>query len=509
MKLKISILTAILTLVATACLENEIVYDSKNLEYRQIEFTGPIAKVHVPLFATMKKRLKFKELIIDNDGLICVRYFQSEGIEWSEIGLRGYSTNWTIPISGGSVAEGTEFKVRLLSSEEADSYVSEASLETGEISFTLFVTGGLSGDIVVTIPELTKDGVAFTETISLSSSGTPNEYSLEGYIIATDTNRDEKIQFAGNDISGSGSLNVAFKLSEMDVSYLSGYFGKMIRNEEVEMDIDFFDELDFEGIIGIKDIKIDAVVTNRVGMPMNVSADAYFINRKGMDEQLELTPQFDFEVDGASTPAMPVVKLFSTMLPVFEFGGESSYPTKLKFEFEGVGNPDGNPNGDVENFIIKSDVDSLAKIYLTLTVPLHIKVEEYSREDIINFDYNDFMGNDEKYINNVEYLYINLTVDNGLPFDITLEATAIDESGTYRSPILSGTNIISEEMAKRIEIKLDKDQLEEFRTKEVKQINLQTKGKTKNEDYVKVNYSAFLDITVSIKDAKLNIPSNL
>ena len=511
MKLKISIIIAVFALAAAACLKNEIVKDINldKMDLRSLVVSAPIAKVHIPLAATMEKHLDFKELFVDKDGIVCIKYVQSDGIKWDEdIDLRSYSNNWTIPVSGGVMTGGTKFKVHLVSTDEADSDVKEAYLTAGKISFTLSVSGGLSGNIIVTIPELTKDGVAFSQTIPLSSSGAPNVFSLKGYKIATDNNRDLNVQFAGT-ISGSGSLNVAFALSEMEESYLSGYFGKMTRNENIKMDIDFFDELDFKGVIGIKDIKMDAVITSRVGLPMSVKADIFFTNEAGLDKQLELTPPLDFSVNGASNASAPVKKSFSTTLPVIEFGGEAGYPAKVKIEVEGIGNPNGNPAGNVENFIGKSAVDSLVKVDFTLTVPLHIKIGEYSRNDTIGFDYNDIMGNSESNINvnNVEYLYVNIVVDNGLPFDIGLGATAINEQGTYKSPILPVTSILADDRGKRIEIKLEKNQLEEFRTKEVKKIILQTTGKTKNAEYVKVKDTAFLDISVSVGEAKLNIPS--
>ena len=505
MRLKSSIFIAVLALAAASCLKNEIVYNTENVEYRTVEFSGPLAKIHIPLGKTLEKHLDIDELYINGDGVVCLRYVQSENIEWGDdIYLPGYPVkNWSIPVvTGGNAA----FKIRLESSDEADSYLSMAVLNSGEISFTFSETGGHSGMIIITIPELIKDGAEFTKSIPLPALATPYKYPLEGYMIRTDDNHDMNVQFEVHS-SGSGNLDVAFELSEMEASFITGYFGRLYKREEFTLDIDFFDELDFEGTISIKGIQMDAVTTNRAGLPMNVKADIFLVNEDGLNEQLMLHPPFDFGVDRATTTAIPKIEYFSTSLPEQEFGGAAGFPTKLKFVVEGTGNPNGNPSGDVVNFIVKNNNDHLANIDFTLTVPLHIKVDEYKRKDIIDFDYNDIVGNNDDQINNVEFLHINLVVENGLPFDITLEAAAINEEETYMFTILPESHIILDEKAK-LEIKLDKNQLEDFRKEEVKQIVLYSSGKTKDSEYVIVKDSDFLDITVSVIKAKATIPSN-
>ena len=515
MKLKTNIFIAIFTLILTSCFKEEknaIVINSKDFTYRPFELTGPIAKIHVPLGKSLEKYLDIDELFIDNEDVVCIRYVTSDTIEWSDdIGLRGYSNNWSVPfvVAGGLINKDASFKVNLNSSDESDSYVNTADLTSGYVSFTLTgVPATMSGNITMRIPGLTKGGVVFSQTVNLSSV-TPNRYPLAGYRMETDNNNDLNIQFSLINATGSssGNFNIQFTLSEMEVSYLSGYFGTITTSEENEREIDFFDEFFFDGVFGFKDVKMDVTVRNKVGAPINSKADVFFANDFGMNERLGFIPPLNFTINGATSTSTPTMNSFSTTLPVIEFNGKTNYPKTLRYEVDGTINPDGK-SGNVTNFIVKDKDNSLAEVEFTLTLPMHIKVEEFRRVDMVDFDYNDIVGNDADNINNVEYVHITLLVDNGLPFDITLGAEVENESKTYTSSILSGTNITAKTYGQNILIEVPSNQLENFRINEVKNIILYTTAKTQNEDYVKVKDTDFLDVNVYVH-TKASIPSNI
>ena len=520
MKLKTGILIAALAWLTASCLENEIVYDSKNVEYRSLEISMPVTTIHVPLYKTMDKHLDFDELFVDDDGLVCIRYAHSENIEWSgDVGIRNFTGNgseWTLPFTsgGGTIAQSHVCTVRLKSSDESDSYVKAAELNSGFISIALSGANSLSsGNIQMTIPELKKDGVAFTRVISLPVSAELVYELEEGYRIETaDPNHEINVGF---DINAAGTVNtipLTFRIYDVDETYLSGYFGKMEQEVEFDIDFDFFDELELEGVVGFRDISLDAKITNWAGVPTAATADIFFANDGDLYRKLEVTPDFDISVAGAAetnvishtiTPMANDNITFKLQDIEFEPG---KYPSKLKIEAAGFNNPEGNPDGTVQNFLLKEKNSTIGDF--VLTVPLHIKIGAYSRKDTVKFDYNDIFGNDEDYSNNVEYININLKVYNGLPFEVTLEATAINEDGTFSSIILPGREIVTNRETE-ISIQLDKNQLKSFERNEVKKIILHTSGKTKNEDYVKVKDTDFLDITVSVRSAKAGIPSNL
>ena len=514
MKLKISILTVIALTVAS-CLKNDIVWNSDDVEFRPWEFAAPTVNIHVPLYKTINKEFDFDDLFVDERGVICIRYTHSESMEWdNSIGIRrtsSYGNPWApIPFPVGSVdVTVPPFKVLLGSSGEVGSHVKEAVLTTGNISFIISEADGLeSGSIItVTIPELTNENGVFTEIIELPSSG--ESYPLEGYTIKTDDNNNFNVTFnIFCTAATSGNLDIQFEISNMDVNYMSGYFGKVQYNENLEIAFNFFDELDFDGTFGFRDVKMNTVITNGAGLPMEVSADVYFGNESGLNEKLNLNPAFELDVSGAAisgnNSVTPSVKTFSAIVPEIEFVN-GNYPTKLKFDVTGAGNPNGNPDTDV-NFIVKNSDEALTKVDFSLIVPLYVKIGDFSRSDVVGFDYNSMIDDDENFSAGAENITVNLAVVNNLPFEVTLSAIVIDAAGRPVETILPEKNISYKNETQDISIQLNKNQLERFRAEEVKNIVLYTSAKTPNESYVEVKEDASLDIAVSI-DIKAALPN--
>jgi hypothetical protein len=286
------------------------------------------------------------------------------------------------------------------------------------------------------------------------------------------------------------------------------------------MEFDFFDELDFDGTVGFKDIKIKAEVTNRIGMPMSVSAtEVAFINEGGLKKELPMEPPFAFNVTAATESGSnhtvapgkidaPGASFTTTVSEIlFESG---KYPDGLKFDFTGKANHN-NPDGATENFIVKNGDNALADVALTLTVPLHLKVSEYLRRDTVEFDYNDTFGDKqdvEKAEESIENVLIKLKVNNQLPFDVKLSAIAIDGNDNWVEDVLTPAEFTSG-AEKEIDITLTKDMATKFRQGNVKNIVITTSASTAGEEYVKVTEDAYIDITVGLHEARINIPSNL
>ena len=522
MKSKTKILIAVFTLTLVSCLENKIVYDTENLEFRTMEFVGPIAKIHAPLYASLKKELKddfegsIEIMEIGGEKVICVKYTETHIIEWSdEIGFRGTTKTFAVPVvtNGLSSITGNKtFPVHLYSSDdEESSYVKVADL-IGEGKFEFSVNeGNLMGSITITVDELKdKNGQSFSRELNLSPGQVYNvsTIDLDGYRIETDNDHNLNLNI---DVSVSGTtpgvnldeLVVYFTLSDMDMSYMSGYFGQIDSDEEGKMPFDFLKELDFDGTVGFRNVQIDAVANNWVGMPIKVAADFFFDNET---EPLDFKPKFDFTVTPAPNKGDKSVNLFSTKISEKEFVG-GNYPSELIYKVKSKTNPDGNTNGDVTNFIVKRDDGILSDVEFTLTVPLDIKVKAYNRKDTVKFDYNDIVGNHDDYVNNVEYVHVTLLVDNGLPFDVTLDVSAINESGSFTSPIVT-KEILSNKKDQRIEIELNENQLRDFRKREVKHIVINSRSNTENEGYVTVTEDAYLDVAVSV-NVKADLPSNI
>jgi len=518
MKSKISILIAVLALALVACLENDIEYNTDNLEYRPLEFGVPIGKIHATLLDGLEKVMgeDFKgELYVNDDDVICIKYTDTEKIEWTnDIGINNFNSNtfdinsWpplmNIPTPDVSIDGSKIYEITLTTGEGTDTYVSEAEFSAG--TFNIFVsmpTSLTSWSITVTIPEMKKDGVSFTHIFTDQLLPSLNE-NLNGYKFSTNT-KNMKLNCLYN-VTGSTSpenATIACSFSGIEVTYMKGYFGQLEYDMNMEMDVDFFDDLDFDGTIGIKDVSFEASLKNWIGIPFLIDAKKIgYLNEDNVFTEL-IKPPFNLLVPSAEETdnINHTVEAGITLRPqkleeiLFEPG---NYPTGIVFDFSGKINPY-NDGEEGTNFIVKSNTN-LADAKITLNIPLHINVANYNRSDTLDFDYNELVGNnvDEDKTVYVEYVYFNLLVDNSLPFDLRMKAFAINKSGSLEIPIMD-ENILANLKEQRIEIKLEKDQLDQFRTESVKNIVLKSAVQTENQEYVKVKNDACLSIDASVR----------
>jgi len=498
------------------------VYNTKDLDYRTWEVRAPIATIHVPLYKSLEKWIDFDELgLIDINGekVICITYVHSEKIEWdNEFGIGDISTptNWGFDLPNGISGEFSNTIVRHVPVETAqsDAYITSAELTSLKFNLSITVPNNLMANVItITIPHLRdQNNAIFTKTYNNLLSGVHNMpvENLIGYKLET-PNKEVQIScdFTVSSTGGgstAGRLSADMSISDIEVNYMKGYFGKLEYDEHVEMEFDFFDNLDFDGTVGIRDIMFKVDVVNSIGAPLDIEArQISFVNDNG--DETKLVEPFSFKIPSATELGNYTIAEGKTShtekLSAIEFA-KDNYPAKVVFDFFGTLNPEGDKGGS--NFIIKS-IDTLAKANFTLTVPLHFKMSAYNRIDTVAFDYNKIINDNERFSKSIDSFVLTLAVDNGLPFDVNLKADLIDEAGEVVEVNLVNANINAKQKSP-IEIIIEKYQFERYRTKEVKNLVLYTKAQTANEDYVRVTENDYIDIVVSTS-FKSDIPLNL
>ena len=525
MKSKISILIVILTLTVLSCKENDITYDTneeKELNAWQID--APAVKIHAPLYESIDKNVDLgdeAELLFFNDGLLYVKYLHSEIIEWDkeisiddvhEMREYDYTGLWDNSVSGVFTIE-DEVDTHTIyiptSSSDPETYVSSADLTGGELKISINQSS-LSGVSVwvakIDIPKLTKNGVPYTHTFK-SADPPPyeNATNLDGYTIKTANQELEMICTYSLTASSelTGSLNVYFDITDVEYDFLEGYFGKMEDySHNGEMEFDFFKDLEFEGIIGIRDISMEANITNNAGIPFNINADVYF-----SDDMTNQIATIDTDVDAATKDNQnnPIPEIKTVQADVndeIEFNFDNHDYTLLIFDFIGKGN-DKNPppkSGGKENFLKKGDLGNLD---VTINVPFHLKVSKYSRIDSIDFDYKDIIGEDHTLSSSVKKVELFFDITNNLPFAVELKVIAINEAGSEVH--LGDLEIAAEKdnLQKR-SILISEHQIGQLWDQEAKNIIFKTTAATRNQEYVKVTKDDYLDI-----DVKFSIKSNI
>ena len=495
MKSKISIWFTVLALALVSCLKNEIVYNTDDIDFRGWSFAAPIARVHAPAYESMKKWVDFDSITYNSEGVICVVYTHSEKINWNDqISIDDYrSQGWKYDLKPTTLTE--TYPIRLTTSDgEPDSYVDYAKLTGGKLDLSFNVPGGISWEVEVTIPELKKNGVPFRSTFNRMMTGI-NLSSLDGYEINTvSKNMNMKCTFTGS--SASGTVNMNFNLSDLDVQYMTGYFGQPKQHlDNTKMDFNFSYDLDFLGSFGFKDLELKAELLNPVGVPANLKANSIrFANGYGLNQKVNTDPPLNFNVNAAGGDiyhVIPVNNLLKTKLSL-EFE-QANYPEMLILDLEGTA----NPAGECPNFIV-NDEELYTKVDLTLTIPLHVYVNNFHRKDTVDFDYNDLVNGYDKHVKNIEKFTIKLTVDNRLPFDVQLTTDAIDGALNNVEKEFAKATIEAKKDKQVVIITLTQKQIENFRTKNVKYLVFHSNAQTEKKEYKKVYKDDYLDINVSV-----------
>jgi len=521
MKTKINILIVVIVLALVACLKNDIVYNTDDLDYRGWTFVVPPAKIHVPLLRTMDKYIDFEGYLDVKNGYIV--YTHSESFIWSnEIGIENVINTWSyhfgqlVDIGNATFRESQSHSIKLKTKGADDSeetFVNEAVLISGNLKISLTVPNDITTcDIELSIPGLTRisTDVPYSERLNNLLPGTTYEITLinlNGFKIKTDQNHLLKVEcvYFVKGTAVSGDVDISFTLDNAEASYLSGYFGqvgKKINNSRIEFD--FFDKLDFNGTFGFdQGIELEAKVTNWTGIPAHVEMKSIKFDNDKADELLSDRFMIDVLAAAENQNADPAIS--RTTLNKVDFI-KDDYPTGIIFEIDGTTNP--NAAGNKENFIKKNGND-ITNVDFTFTVPLVVKLKEYNRYDTVEFDYKKQLKDDLELHNSIKEFVLNLLVDNNLPFKIILSVHAVDEDGKpVGDYLVENEEINVNENNKSIIVDLTREQLDKFWNDDIKNIVIHTQAETLTEGYWPVKEDNYLDVAVSVR-LKSNIPFNI
>ena len=525
MKSNISIFIAILAITFASCCKNDIVINTDEIVSRPLELNVPIASIHVPLYKSIEKEFNFDNLTINNDGVICFWYTRSDTVKWNnDINLSDVTESWGYELTNLALVSGLKYtappllqKVELKTKED-DSYITEAEMKSGKLRITFTVPSLISScDITIKVDEITdKDGKIFVQDFPGLTPGNPvvREINLKGFKIKAQNHILHVIfnmTVTSSSKPSTGKVGIDFAISDMEVDYMAGYFGKIEKKVTGAMNFNFFDDLDFTGTIGFKEIKLDAKITNYTGIPTNITANQInFANDDGWTKKLEPQDQLDIDVaaaqEGAHHQIVPTIKTFSTKLNEVEFTAPN-FPSKISYDIRGSANPRGEES---KNFIVNDLDHGLAHVDVTLTLPLHIRADAYTRTDTVNFAYRDMIEDDEDISKGIQYFAAKIVLDNNLPFDVQLTAIVINDDGDHVKTIFDKKFVANK--INTHEIELNQTDIKEFWSRDVKKIILQTKANTKNNTenngYVKVFADSYLDLSLSVR-FKSSIPFSI
>lgn len=301
-------------------------------------------------------------------------------------------------------------------------------------SFDFNINYGIKANasIQITIPAVTKDNVAFNETINLVSDYTnitnlSKTFNLDGYEVNLNqlnpgsnelliqvqptilANNNQFFDFSIND-----QVVVDVELKDMEISLVEGYFGNSSVNfTQNTADLDFGNN-DFLEYFSFKEPEIKLSFDNSLGLPMNLNIDLNLEGPNG-NVDLDLSSKLNnFIISGANSKGQTItsVLLIDNETNIVE--AMDVKPNKASIS----GSVTLNPNGKEVNFALDT---SKLRVRVDLEVPLYGTVDNYVFLDTIAQDMSDILKN-------VESVTLRTSILNDLPIDGSIQLYFTDEN---------------------------------------------------------------------------------
>ena len=433
--------------------------------------------------------LDLKDKVINNEIFVKMPRFKSPGsptpvpidleqrmtVQVSITGLKIRKGEVEVPSTSVSLAD------EVINVEvDNDVKIKEANLKNARLEYTLISEVDIPAEITAEIPALSKDGVPFSETISVPGGSAAGSFDLAGYRVDLGTVPSQAYNKLPVKLSvftaGSGmdlvefdrrdKFSADFEITEMDMQDFTGNAGAFLqKTDATEFDFDFnFDFLDpATKAVFLKDPKITVFYENSFIVPLEAAVNATALGKFGEEENLN-PPKFILDspsVPGNSISGAFEINAANSNLPELL----SVFPERITYEAEAEVNPSGTD--DLTNFV---SVDSRFAVGVDLELPLVFSAESLVFEDTVSNEPFAESSPDE-----VVSLFLMIDYKNDLPFTTSVRLNGIDAAGN-KSPVLDEITIESPETDSdgksistkqgRIELELSKEEIDALLSKE-------------------------------------------
>ena len=528
-------------LVFNACKEDDIPIDLQlgGKDLRPLEIAMPIAKVNIVLEKWISNYLgDDAQIKYDKDSMISVEYRDTVHLGWDnlkklvDITDKGWIYELTEePIMPGKslVPNNYLFNDSIPLSTQDDAVYDSLTYFTGYLKLALELPANMTGNIILTVPELKIDGKnpltysfdfspgnrTFVRELNLGKGKinfNNNHINLNSQITVTNA---DPTAFPGNYI-------LKFTLQDLDVENAWGYFGKIESNSEGnEFKFGFFDDLQIFREFEFGDINLGLKAENRIGVSFKIETDDVIMYMNKGDDFRGSLEMKDGKPIGMDVSAATVSKngngeliMNNTNSNIATMG--SLFPNKLNYGLKGLSNFD---NDNLRTNYIGVDTD--LEVDLCLDFPLWFRAALYDRKDTVDFDVSSIFNDDAELAKSIDFVNLYLDVKNKFPFDVKIMAWVVDSANQYVdslihyqpfmvSSIPNENSAITNAKFEEFVISIKGNQLFDFVDKKVKKIVIQTASATYNQgqQLVKIFGQTGMEINLSM-EAKVKIPDNI
>lgn len=325
--------------------------------------------------------------------------------------------------------------------------INRLNFKSGNLNYTFENRNNESVNVVVTFPQITKNGVPLTFQNSLpaysgsgaapiaTSAGMPIDIS--GYNLQA-SNGFIYIQYTATTPSGSkvNLSNFNINLSNLAFSYAEGYFGNFVyEGTHDTLNIDFFDNWT-RGDVYFENPRITFTVENSFGIPTRARVNTLTVLTV---KNQTLPVESPYVTNGIDFPYPSINEAGKVKIDSFSFTKANSNidqilsqgPVAVDYDVDAVTNPDNNTN--IIGFITDS---SYYKVNMKVELPLYGRASNFEVQDTIDLDFSSY-----KDVDDAEF---KLVVDNGIPLEVAIQAYFVDENNVVIDSLLSAPQTLVE-----------------------------------------------------------------
>jgi hypothetical protein len=441
----ILVVTIAAAALLTSCFKEDVVLKDPQKYTRPVNFAGPIANIHFGAKDLLERVDTSSFFQIDEDGLLHFRYDTAlSAIIEDLVKFDNLELNVNYDLNQNRKATTLTFRDSIVTNEDPNQRFDSLIMTEGMIKITINSPAGFTGTYIIDIPE-----IILSNGQPLSINGNLNS----GEQVAADLagakmffqNKNGKsfceiITTITADVTGiptSSMLGMNIVLEPFIPDYIFGYFGEVeVLNEDSEVALDFFENLNISDVIQFKDIRLDLFVKNYMGAPLQIVFDTLQFTNETSGEEVNVL--FN---DGSNNMLVNPAEYENSMIVPSEntlsFNAENSNlidginigPTKIHASVVGELNPNG---GTQENFL-HTDLELEGSI--SIDIPLWFKTSLYERTDTIAF--NLLSRLDSAQIDYLDELNLYFDFTNGFPFNIVAQGYFADSTGNVIDSIWS------------------------------------------------------------------------
>ncbi len=397
--------------------------DSIEVENLQAEYAIPIIDTYATILDIGESTGENTSIEVDEEGRVTVFYNGNV--------IRNSTPDIFPPVPGFLIGEfnleqpETELVLEDLVPFEGGFILKKATFKNNGLVFRLRSDVQEEVSVEVTIPQITKDGIAFSASFVINENGNWGEEILSELIDLNDfTLESDDNTLTINTTAQTASGNpVALDVASMtfnilQFSYVEGFFTKNDNNESGDVITVGVYSTWISGGLDFEDPKLTVEVENSFGFPVRglfnklefttINDDKFDIMGTAIDAGFDFNYPGLNEVGQVATSQFLMDKNNSNLSQIF-----NEKVRLVRYDVNAIGNPD--DDSSIIGFLTDS---SYYNVDIAVELPLQAKINQLVLSDTFDLNIPEY-----DLINHVELL---LTTENNFPFEMKVQGYLIN-----------------------------------------------------------------------------------